>query len=71
MFRTAKEKTTAQLRWVEGKSLRAIAEATDESKSTIGRRLSVLAACLRQLGVNPANPEEVRDFIGDVLRRAA
>lgn len=71
MFRTAKERTTARLRWVDGKSLRQIAAATGESKSTIGRRLKVLAACLRQLGINPANPEKVRDFVGDVLRRAA
>jgi DNA-directed RNA polymerase specialized sigma24 family protein len=71
VFRNAKEKTTAQLRWVDGKSIRQICEVTGESTSTVHDRLRMLTACLRQLGINPTNPEKVRDFVGDVLRRVA
>lgn len=70
MFRNPEEIEIARLRYVEGLKQGEIAIATGLNQSTVSRALAIFKVGFRQLGLDPNHPEEIREAVQVILKRA-
>lgn len=71
MFRTPEEIQIASLRYVDGKSQDQVSAIVGLSQQRVSQVLSTFKKCFRQLGLDPNHPEDIRDAVIAMLRRAA
>lgn len=69
MFRTPEEIQIARLRYIEGYTQDRIATAVGYTQARVSQILSTFKTCFRQLGIDPADADLVRDAVLAILRR--
>lgn len=71
MFRTPDEIQIARLRYIDGKSQDEISATVGLSQQRVSQVLSTFKQCFRQLGLDPNQPDAIREAVQVMLRRAA